>query len=195
MAAAGPDGGSKGARQQQQQQGDVMNRIAKRWTLPLVVVGCAGAVLAGSLRADLLRADDQVEAHAQITAEEAARDFMAVMNVEEQLVPAMKQFMEMQAESMKNAGVEMDLDLMIRWIDENISWADFEPGLIEIYSTVFTPEELEELTIFYRSPTGRKSVEMMPVLMERGGRLGMEVVEKKMPALFELLVEQEKNAG
>ncbi len=167
-----------------------MNRNAKRWALPLAAVGCAGVWLSGSLHAD-----QQVEAHAQISAEDAARDFMAVMKVEEQLVPAMKQFMEMQVEQMQNAGIDIDLDVMIRWIDENIAWEDFEPGLIEIYSTVFTPEELEELTVFYRSPTGKKSVEMMPILMERGGRLGLDVVEKKMPALFELLVEQEKNAG
>lgn len=167
-----------------------MNRNAKRWALPLAAVGCAGVWLSGSLHAD-----QQVETHAQISAEDAARDFLSVMKVEEQLVPVMKQLVQMQAEQMKNAGVEVDMDIINRWIDENISWADFEPGMIEIYSSVFTAEELEQLTVFYRSPTGRKSVEVMPQLVERGGQLGMEVVEKKMPALFELLVEQEKNAG
>lgn len=167
-----------------------MNRFAKRWALLLVVVGCAGVLVSGSLRAA-----PEVEEHARISAEDAARDFIAVMQVEEQLVPVMKQVMQMQAEQMKNAGVEVDMDIINRWIDENIAWSDFEPGMIEIYSSVFTAEELEELTVFYRSPTGQKSVEMMPQLVERGGQLGMEVVDKKMPALFELLIEQEKNAG
>ena len=51
--------------------------------------------------------------------------------------------------------------------------------IVPIYAQFFTLEEIEEMLVFYRSPVGKKSVEVMPSLtqqsMQAGERWGMLV--------------------
>ena len=64
---------------------------------------------------------------------------------------------------------------------------------IRIYAKYFTESELVDLTTFYETPTGRKSIEVMPLLVREGMEAGVEYVAPKIDEVMgEVLAVQEK---
>ena len=151
-----------------------MKQVSVLVVIALVVIALTGV-------------NHQVKGGGEMSAEDAAREMLEASGVEKQLIPVMKQMIRLQAQAMEEFGMEIDLEILDRWIDENISWVDFESGFIEIYTDLFTRDEMLQIAAFQRSPAGRKSIELMPVLMERGGQLGLRVATEKMPKLIEML--------
>lgn len=64
-------------------------------------------------------------------------------------------------------------------VREEMERGSFQSMIVPIYAQFFTLEEIEEMLVFYRSPVGKKSVEVMPSLtqqsMQAGERWGMLV--------------------
>ena len=64
-------------------------------------------------------------------------------------------------------------------INEELDRGSFQSMLIPIYAQFYTLEEVEELLAFYRSPIGRKTVELLPAIgrdsQQAGERWGMLV--------------------
>ncbi len=54
--------------------------------------------------------------------------------------------------------------------------------LVPIYDKYFTEKELQELINFYQSPTGRKLIEVMPLIMEDSMQATMSYFKEKMPS-------------
>jgi hypothetical protein len=52
-----------------------------------------------------------------------------------------------------------------------------------LYAASFTEAELREIVAFYRSPAGRKTLEVMPVLMQQGLESAIARVEPRVTAL------------
>ncbi len=50
--------------------------------------------------------------------------------------------------------------------------------MAEIYLSHYTPDELRELTAFYRTPVGRKCAELATELVQAGAKLGESVVKE-----------------
>ncbi len=72
---------------------------------------------------------------------------------------------------------------MKEFLAQELSWERMEPAMIEIYTRVYTEEELEELNAFYASPTGRKMIERMPQLMEESMRFSQQMIRDFLPKL------------
>ncbi|MEK7953484.1 DUF2059 domain-containing protein [Luteolibacter soli] len=53
---------------------------------------------------------------------------------------------------------------------------------IELYEKHFTPEEIVEMTEFYRTPLGQKTLSAMPSIMADAMKVAMPAVQKEMPA-------------
>jgi hypothetical protein len=58
-------------------------------------------------------------------------------------------------------------DKLFDAISARLSWEKLKPSFIQIYSEVYTDEELDGILAFYRSPAGRAMIEKMPQLMSR----------------------------
>ena len=71
-------------------------------------------------------------------------------------------------------------------------WAELEPKFIPVYMEAFTEAEIKQLRAFYRSPVGKKSARMMPLLMQRGIEIGNEHVAQIMPEFRRMLAEAKK---
>jgi uncharacterized protein len=68
-----------------------------------------------------------------------------------------------------------------------------QEAYIRIYSKYFTESELEDLLAFHSTPTGRKSIEVMPDLMREGMEAGVrELAPKIDQVMSEAMTEQEK---
>lgn len=51
--------------------------------------------------------------------------------------------------------------------------------LIPLYASHFTADEVKALTAFYRSPAGKKSLEVMPVLMGESAQVAQKLVQER----------------
>ncbi len=61
--------------------------------------------------------------------------------------------------------------------------------LAAIYARAFTIQELNDLIVFYRTPTGRKAAGLMSTLFNEGSLIGRQRVQEHMPELQAAIVE------
>ncbi len=64
-----------------------------------------------------------------------------------------------------------------------MSWASLKDDMVTIYMAEFTELELKELTAFYQTPVGKKTVQRMPALMAKGAEMGQRRVQEHLPEL------------
>lgn len=74
-----------------------------------------------------------------------------------------------------------------KWFLEDIDQADLQKKVIGIYAESYTKEELLELTKFYKSPLGQKTLSTMPEIMRKSSLAGMQAAQAKQPALQDRL--------
>lgn len=70
-----------------------------------------------------------------------------------------------------------------KMIHESLGWETLKPEYIRIYRETFTEEELQDLTAFYESPTGRMLIQKTPQLENKMGA----VMDQRMKAMMERL--------
>ncbi|KAF3362678.1 hypothetical protein PHSC3_000917 [Chlamydiales bacterium STE3] len=63
--------------------------------------------------------------------------------------------------------------------------------MIDLYAEIFTEGELREITAFYKTETGQKSLEKLPELMQRAMQIGQTRVMQNMGELQRMLSEEE----
>ena len=118
----------------------------------------------------------------------AAKELLGVMHMEETLNSSMETGMDVQLEQLKQlkigeAGLKELKAEMLKFIGEVISWEEMEPEMLRIYASNFTKEELNDLSTFYKTPTGQKAVKLTPQLMAEGMKLGQSRMMARMPEL------------
>lgn len=78
-------------------------------------------------------------------------------------------------------------------IPERINFAEvMERILYPIYDRFFTEEELKDLIAFYKSPTGQKSIDVMPQLMQDALQRSSEALNAKVLLLINEVLAEER---
>ncbi|MBX3726512.1 MAG: DUF2059 domain-containing protein [Xanthomonadales bacterium] len=72
-------------------------------------------------------------------------------------------------------------------IGQSLSGETFLPEVAQVYVDVFSLEEIQAVTDFYRSPVGRKMLEKMPELMQRSIEISQRMVGEMMPGIDALV--------
>ena len=67
-----------------------------------------------------------------------------------------------------------------------------ETVYLPIYDKYFSEEELREMLAFYRKPAGRRSIEVMPSLLEEAGRGIEQAVQPVAVGLIQQIVAEER---
>ena len=110
-----------------------------------------------------------------------------LLDIQEQLV-----------EALVSANPALDgYQLIVRdWARQYLSREKLREGMARVYRNYFTAQEIEEMIAFYRSPTGRKSVLLMPTLFREGSQVGMELAQAHKAELVDMLrqAEEQKQA-
>lgn len=52
-------------------------------------------------------------------------------------------------------------------LDEKMSWERMKPEYVRLYASLYSEDELRQLTAFYESPVGQKSIRIQPELTAR----------------------------
>lgn len=63
---------------------------------------------------------------------------------------------------------------------QQISWSKLEPMYIDIYRKSFTQKEVDDMLVFYKSPSGQSMIEKMPVVMAQA----MQTMQGEMATLM-----------
>jgi uncharacterized protein len=64
-----------------------------------------------------------------------------------------------------------------------LSWESLKEDFLKIYMEAFTEAELTQLIAFYETPVGKKTLSVMPTLMEKGSQLGISRVQEHIAEL------------
>jgi len=63
----------------------------------------------------------------------------------------------------------------------------------ELYDKYFTQEELKDLIIFYKSPTGKKATKALPLLVEESSRKTNQILTPVIQQIMLQVLDEEKN--
>ena len=79
------------------------------------------------------------------------------------------------AQNPKLAKVE---DVFRQFLVKYMRWEVLKPQFVKIYTDTFTEAELREITAFYKTPTGQKTITAMPDLFQKGMAAGQKAVQE-----------------
>ena len=77
-------------------------------------------------------------------------------------------------------------------ISERIDFARLVEDIsIDLYDKYFTEAEIKDLAIFYRSPTGKKTIETMPKMFSESMSMTIELIKPKMREIISVVTKEE----
>jgi hypothetical protein len=93
--------------------------------------------------------------------------------------------------------VERDLDAMMpKLLDAfNPYYTNMVDGIVSVYATNFTPEELAEMEAFYQRPTGQKMLAKTQVVMQQSMQVGQMFGQKAAEDLRNVAIEELRKKG
>ncbi len=112
-------------------------------------------------------------------------------------------------ESLLNASIEQTLErqmqqvpamrpykrVMLQFFAKYMSYQALKPAMVGLYSPAFTAQELSEISAFYDTPTGKKTIRLLPELMAKGGEIGLQQVQAHMPELQQMIKDEAATLG
>ncbi|MGE4488349.1 MAG: DUF2059 domain-containing protein [Kiritimatiellales bacterium] len=104
----------------------------------------------------------------------AAEKLLQVMHTSENFNGALEQALEMQRNIIDQADLPVEkkeqalaaCEKSWKTVLQNFSWEKMNGLFVDIYSQVFTEEELNGIIAFYESPAGQKFIAKQPMLMQ-----------------------------
>jgi hypothetical protein len=85
--------------------------------------------------------------------------------------------------------MEKYFDKIFNVMKEEMSWDKMKDDFILLYMSVYTEAEVNELIDFYESPIGRKTLEKLPLLMEKSVAISQKYPMNMMPKIQEITME------
>ena len=144
---------------------------------------CAILTLAAS-SLTLSAEDDQVK---------AARELLETMNFEKTMEASIEASLDAQMGEFAQMGLppegitELKKE-MLSFFTEVMTYEEMEPEMIKIYTESFTADEMREMTKFYLTPVGKKSVQLIPKLTTQGMALGQQMVQERSRELQQRII-------
>jgi hypothetical protein len=120
----------------------------------------------------------------------AAEDLLKATNTEKTMQAAIDQMLAVQLKA--NPRMEPFKDVMKKFLSKHVSYAAVKEDLISMYTAEFTEDELKEIATFYRTPTGKKAIAKLPVLMQKGAELGLKRVQENSAELKQMIEDEIK---
>lgn len=120
----------------------------------------------------------------------AVESLFALMGMENVLAQSIDQMLAIQVQG--NPAIAQFQPQMKAFLNKYMSWASLKDDMAKIYMAEFSESELNELTKFYQTPLGKKTIQKMPALMAKGAEIGQKRVQEHMPELQAALSGEKK---
>jgi len=79
------------------------------------------------------------------------------------------------------------LEIMNSFVSKYMQWGLLKDQMAALYAQNFTEKELRDLVAFYNTPTGRKFVQVQPLLTQKGMEIGQQMVQAHQAELQQML--------
>ena len=104
---------------------------------------------------------------------QAAEELLQTMDLEKTMLSGANAMLDAQAQS--NPALAPYRDVIQKWMGKYLTWDTVAPRMIDLYTKEFTEAELRTMLVFYKTPTGKKALTRIPVLLQQGTEIGMEI--------------------
>jgi len=92
----------------------------------------------------------------------------------------------------QSPGLKHHQDVVREFLERHIGWDSLKGALSNMYIQEFTEQELNKMNTFYSSPTGRKVIERLPVLVQMRNQLASQRLQENIGELqYEINAQQE----
>ena len=85
-------------------------------------------------------------------------------------------------------------EIVVReFLERHIGWQSMQDALVDMYMQEFTEQELNDMNAFYGSPTGRKVIKRLPVLVQMRNQVASARLQENIGELqYEIKARMEK---
>ena len=111
-------------------------------------------------------------AYASESERSEAAILLELTGTEQMLNQTMGNMLELQIQ--QNPALAPFKEVMLEFFEKYMGYESLKPELLRLYNENFTEQELKELNDFYRTDTGKKSIELMPYLVQQGSMIGVQ---------------------
>ena len=120
----------------------------------------------------------------------AVEALFGLMEMDSLLSQSVDKMLEMQVQ--QNPQLVPYQAQMKAFLNKYMSWASLKDDMTKLYMAEFSESEINELTKFYQTPLGKKTVKKMPALMTKGAEIGQKRVQDHLPELQAALQGEKK---
>lgn len=152
-------------------------------TMRNLLIIVTAAVLVSMIGVTRVAAQNLTDTHLQ-----AAEELLIEMDMEKTLAESINVVLDAQLQ--QTPELAQFEDVMRAFLQKYMSWQCLKEHMVQLYAEAFTEQELREIVAFYRTETGRKVIELTPVLMRKGMALGQQAVQEHMPELEQMILER-----
>ena len=93
----------------------------------------------------------------------------------------------------QNPELKAHQDVVREFLERHIGWGSIKDVLISMYMQDFTEQEVNNMNTFYSSPTGRKVIERLPVLVQMRNQLAAQRLQQNIGELeYEITARQKQ---
>ncbi len=117
----------------------------------------------------------------------ASEQFIEVSGVKESFDDVVNTMLKTQSGSIPEEHREKFAAVMKEFMGKYFNYQVLKPSLSKLYAEEFTEKELNELTVFYSSATGKKFASKVGVMMQKGVEMGQNAVKQHTAELQELM--------
>jgi len=123
---------------------------------------------------------------------QAAEELLSVSGMKDSMDKMINNMLNMQVR--RSPQMVPYKDVMLKFLRKYLSYDSIKGDFVNIYTEEFTEDELRQITAFYRTPVGKKTIQKMPALMKKGAQVGVSKVVAHMAELQSMIkAEAEKN--
>jgi hypothetical protein len=121
---------------------------------------------------------------------EAAAELLVVMKVESAITPSLNTIVDAQLK--QNPSMGQYRDLIMAWAKKHLTWENISPRFVGLLTDAFTEQEILEMTAFYKTSTGQKTLTEMPEIWVKASTLGAALSREYMPELQKMISDRKK---
>ena len=149
--------------------------------------------------------EDSAQVNSRSGAKDAAESSRKPASPEAHEAAVKELFQLLEMETLMSKSIETMLDaqiagnpklaplkpVMMKFMNKHMSWNSLKGEFLKLYLETFTQSEVEDLVVFYKTPTGRKSIRLMPEMMAQGAAIGQKRVQANLPELQSLIATEQ----
>lgn len=122
--------------------------------------------------------------------QQAANNLMESMNLNQTMISVVEKMVDLEIK--KNPQLSLFKDVLRTFFLKYMTGEHLYKAMTTMYMEEFTERELNELANFYKTPTGQKAIQKIPVLTQKGAQWGQKQVSENIEELKAMISKEAK---